>query len=53
MKYILLLITIFFIFLFFRVFSSIAKKNNTKKNMDEEIIDLKKDPKTNEYKAKE
>ena len=50
-------IFIFFIFIFgIRLLKKIKnfniKKNNYKKN-DENIVDLEKDPKTNEYKPKE
>jgi len=53
-----ILITFFFIIIFlfsirfFKKISSIYNVNN-KKNDDEIIIDLQKDPKTNEYKPKE
>ena len=53
MKYLVLFIIIFFIVIFYKIFSSIKNHNNFKKNKTEEIIDLKKDPKTNEYKPKE
>jgi len=53
MKYILLFIIILFILIFFKLFSSNLKNKINKKNSEEEIIDLKKDPKTNEYKPKE
>ncbi|PPR51563.1 MAG: hypothetical protein CFH20_00491 [Alphaproteobacteria bacterium MarineAlpha5_Bin10] len=53
MKYIILFIIIIFVLLFFRLFSLNLKNQNNKKNIKDEIIDLKKDPKTNEYKPRE
>ena len=53
MKYIVLFLIILFIIIFFKIFSINRKSNNSKKDIKEEIIDLKKDPKTNEYKPKE
>jgi len=53
MKYLVLFLIILFIVIFFKIFSSNARSHNFKKNKKEEIIDLKKDPKTNEYKPKE
>ena len=53
MKYIILFIIIFSILVFYRLFVSNIKNYKNKKNDKEEIIELKKDPKTNEYKPKE
>ena len=51
MKIALLIIIIFVIFFIFRMFKN---KSYLKNNNDEEkIVDLEKDPKTDEYKPKE
>jgi len=52
MKFIILIISILFILLFFKILSSRNTKPNIKKN-NETTIDLEKDPKTEEYKPKE
>ena len=53
MKFIILLIVIIFILISFKLFSKKIKRHNDQSNSKEEIIYLKKDPKTNEYKPKE
>ena len=50
MKIIVLIGVILFIFLIFKI---ISVRSNVKKNKNEKIIDLEKDPKTKEYKPKE
>ena len=53
MKFFILLIVIFFVIVLFRVVSNFKSKNNNLKNKSEKIVDLEKDPKTDEYKPKE
>ena len=50
MKILVLILIIFSIFIFFRIYKSISVKNNSEK---EKVIDLEKDPNTDEYKPKE
>ena len=52
MKLVVLILTILFIFLFFKILSARVSRPNVKKN-NETTIDLEKDPKTQEYKPKE
>ena len=54
MKFAVLIIVIIVVIIFFRFVSIINKKNNLVKDKDKEkVVDLEKDPKTNEYKPKE
>jgi len=56
MKFAVLIIVIIVVIIFFRFVSVINKKNNLVKDKDkdkEKVVDLEKDPKTNEYKPKE
>ena len=54
MKIIILIFIIFFILLLFRLFKYKLRTSNKESKVDEEkIIDLEKDPKTDEYKPKE
>ena len=54
---ILITIFIFFIFIFgirfLKKIKSFSSQSNKAKGNDEDIVDLEKDPKTNEYKPKE
>tara|TARA_B100000029_G_C17379003_1_gene888954 strand:- start:392 stop:550 length:159 start_codon:yes stop_codon:yes gene_type:complete len=52
MKVIILLIIIFFVLIFFRVIHKMKKSKNLK-NKKDKVVDLEKDPKTNEYKPKD
>ena len=52
-KIITLSLIIFFILLIFRFFSNFKKSNINKKNLKDNVVDLEKDPKTDEYKPKE
>ena len=52
MKIIVLILTILFILLLFKILSSRIIQTSTNKNK-ETTIDLEKDPKTKEYKPKE
>ena len=52
MKILVLLLIIFFIFIFFRYFKN-SNLNKKYKKDNEKVVDLEKDPKTNEYKPKE
>tara|TARA_X000000368_G_C22599612_1_gene523105 strand:+ start:406 stop:564 length:159 start_codon:yes stop_codon:yes gene_type:complete len=51
MKIVILILIISFIFLFLRFFSTL-KKNKKMDNNKKNIVDLEKDPNTNEYKPK-
>ena len=53
MKVIVLIGSILFIFLLFKILSERNKSNNRSKKQNETTIDLEKDPKTKEYKPKE
>ena len=53
MKIIVLIGSILFIFLLFKILSERNKINTSEKKQDETTIDLEKDPKTKEYKPKE
>ena len=53
MKIIVLIGSILFIFLLFKILSERNKINNGSKKKNETTIDLEKDPKTKEYKPKE
>ena len=53
MKIIVLIGSIFFIFLIFKILSERNKVKTNSKNQNETTIDLEKDPKTKEYKPKE
>ena len=53
MKVIVLIGSILFIFLLFKIISERNKINNNSKKQKETTIDLEKDPKTKEYKPKE
>ena len=52
MKFLILFVIVILILFAFRFFQK-KSENQTLKNKKEDIIDLEKDPKTNEYKAKE
>ena len=52
MKYLLLFLIIIFVIIIFRFFVNIRKKNELK-NKKNNVVDLEKDPQTNEYKPKE
>ena len=52
MKIAVLIFIIFLIIVFFRFFSNLNKKNISK-NEEENVIDLEKDPNSDEYKPKE
>ena len=52
MKYFIFLIIILFIIIIFRFISSQKKKNDLSKAKDN-IVDLEKDPESDEYKPKE
>ena len=53
MKIIVLIGSILFIFLLFKILSERNKINNNSNKQNETTIDLEKDPKTKEYKPKE
>ena len=53
MKIIVLIGSILFIFLLFKILSERNKINTSLKKQNETTIDLEKDPKTKEYKPKE
>ena len=53
MKIVILIGSIFFIFLIFKILSERNKIKTNSKNQNETTIDLEKDPKTKEYKPKE
>jgi len=53
MKIVILIGSILFIFLLFKILSERNKIKSNSKNQKETTIDLEKDPKTNEYKPKE
>ena len=53
MKIVILIGSILFIFLLFKILSERNKINNNPKKQKETTIDLEKDPKTKEYKPKE
>ena len=53
MKIIILIGSILFIFLIFKILSERNKFKTNSKNQNDKTIDLEKDPKTKEYKPKE
>ena len=53
MKIIILIGSILFIFLIFKILSERNKIKTNTKNQNDTTIDLEKDPKTKEYKPKE
>ena len=53
MKIIIVIGSILFIFLLFRILSERNKINTSPKKQNETTIDLEEDPKTKEYKPKE
>ena len=53
MKIVILIGSILFIFLLFKILSERNKIKTNLKNKNETTIDLEKDPKTKEYKPKE
>ena len=53
MKIIILIGSILFIFLLFKILSERNKINTSSKKQNETTIDLEEDPKTKEYKPKE
>ena len=53
MKIVILIGSILFIFLIFKILSERNKIKTNSKNQNESTIDLEKDPKTKEYKPKE
>ena len=53
MKIIILIGSILFIFLIFKILSERNKIRTNSKNQNKTTIDLEKDPKTKEYKPKE
>ena len=53
MKIIILIVSILFIFLLFKILSGRNKIKTSSKKQNETTIDLEKDPKTKEYKPKE
>ena len=53
MKIIVLIGSILFIFLLFKILSERSKIKSNSKNQNEMTIDLEKDPETKEYKPKE
>ena len=53
MKIVILIGSILFIFLLFKILSQRDKIKSNSKNQNENTIDLEKDPKTKEYKPKE
>ena len=52
MKFAVLVFILFLIIVFFRMIKNINKKN-TLNNKKDKVVDLEKDPKTDEYKPKE
>ena len=52
MKYLLLFLIIILVIIIFRFFGNIRKKSELK-NKKNNVVDLEKDPQTNEYKPKE
>ena len=52
MKFLILFLIVIFILFAFRFFQK-KSDNQTVKNKKDDIVDLEKDPKTNEYKPKE
>ena len=52
MKLFILLLVIFFVLLLFRLFQIKLKSSANQEKKDQNIVDLEKDPKTNEYKPK-
>ena len=52
MKFAILILVIFVIIVGFRFINNMKKKNNLDKK-NENVVDLEKDPKTDEYKPKE
>ena len=52
MKIFVLLIIILFVLLLFRLFQKKLKSSESQAKKDQNIVDLEKDPKTNEYKPK-
>jgi TRAP-type C4-dicarboxylate transport system permease small subunit len=52
MKLFILLLVIFFVLLLFRLFQIKLKSFANQEKKDQNIVDLEKDPKTNEYKPK-
>ena len=52
MKFVILVFIIFVIIIGFRFFNNIKKKNSLNKQ-NENVVDLEKDPRTDEYKPKE
>jgi regulatory protein YycI of two-component signal transduction system YycFG len=52
MKFLILFLIVIFILFAFRFFQK-KSDNQTIKNKKDDIVDLEKDPKTNEYKPKE
>jgi len=53
MKFVILIGSILFFFLLFKILSGRSDIKNNSKNQNETTIDLEKDPKTKEYKPKE
>ena len=53
MKIVILIGSILFIFLIFKILSERNKINTSSKKQNETTIDLEEDPKTKEYKPKE
>ena len=53
MKIVILIGSILFVFLIFKILSERNKIKTNSKNQNETTIDLEKDPKTKEYKPKE
>ena len=53
MKIVILIGSILFIFLLFKILSERNKINTSSKKQNETTIDLEEDPKTKEYKPKE
>ena len=52
MKFLILFAILFFVFIAFRIFQKISVNQSINDKKDD-IVDLEKDPKTNEYKPKE
>ena len=52
-KLIILSLIIISVLFIFRLFNKISSSNEKKNNTKDEIVDLEKDPKTDEYKPKE
>jgi len=53
MKILLLLLIILFVLFLFRLFQKKLKSSENQGKKDQNIVDLEKDPKTDEYKPKE